>query len=345
MSLRLSSSTCLVALLSVWGCRTPPGSVAEGAAPTPGQGKVVARVAGGAITLEEVDRRAAGKLSRLRDDEYQARRQALDEMIVERLVQKEAAARGVSTDALLHTEIEAKVPAPTAAEVKTLYEQNKAAAGGRTLDQLAPLIERSIRQQRLAERAAAFRDELKAKSGVEVSLDAPRTALDLPADAPTLGPASAPVTIVEYLDYQCPFCHKVQGAVDEVLNQYPGKVRFVHREYLLGKPRSRAAARAARCAGEQGKFWDYHRSLLEAPGDMGDEDLQKRAAAMGLNPGNFSACVASDRFDAAINSSSESGVALGIDSTPTFFVNGRRLLGVQTGEQFREVIDAELKKS
>jgi protein-disulfide isomerase len=176
-------------------------------------------------------------------------------------------------------------------------------------------------------------------------MDAPRTALNFPADAPSLGPATAPVTIVEYLDYQCPFCHKVQGAVDEVLSQYPGKVRFVHREYLLGKPRSRAAARAARCAGEQGKFWDYHRSLLEAPGDMGDEDLQRRAAGLGLNAGNFSACVASDRFDAAIDKSTASASSLGIDSTPTFFVNGRRLVGVQSGEQFREVIDAELKKS
>jgi protein-disulfide isomerase len=343
MSCRLASTGLLV-VLTTWGCaRTPSASPAAGAAPD--ARKVVARVAGNAITMEEVDLRAAGKLSRLRDDEYQARRQALDEMIVERLIEKEAAARGISTEALLHTEVETKVTGPTPEEVKALYEQNKANAGGRTLEQVAPLIERSMRQQQIAVRAAAFRDELKAKAGVEISLEAPRTALAVPADAPTLGPAGAPVTIVEFLDYQCPFCHRVQGAVDEVLQRYPGQVRFVHREYLLGKPRSRAAARAARCAGEQGKFWEYHRDLLEKPGDMGDEDLQRRASGMGLNPGNFAACVASDRFDAVINSSTESAGALGIDSTPTFFVNGRRLVGVQTGDQFREVIDAELKKS
>jgi protein-disulfide isomerase len=303
---------------------------------------VVAQVGGASITLEEVDRRAAGKLQRLRNEEYDARRQALDEMIVERLFQKEAAERGVTQDALLKAEVDAKVTPPTAGDVKTVYEQNRAAAGTRTFADLAPVIERSLREHRLAERAAQFRDELKAKTGVKVTLDAPRVAVTVPADAPVLGPASAPVTIVEYLDYQCPYCHRAQGVVDEVLNRYPGKVRFVHRDFLLGKPRSLPAARAARCAGEQGKFWEYHRDLLLSAGDMGDEDLRTRAAAMGLDAGKFSACVASDRFDADIKRSTESGNALGIDATPTFFINGRRLQGALPPDQFAEVIDSEL---
>jgi protein-disulfide isomerase len=303
---------------------------------------VVAQVGGASITLEEVDRRAAGKLQRLRNEEYDVRRQALDEMIVERLFQKEAAERGVTQDALLKAEVDAKVTPPTAGDVKTVYEQNRAAAGTRTLADLAPAIERSLREHRLAERAAQFRDELKVKTGVKVTLDAPRVAVTVPADAPTLGPASAPVTIVEYLDYQCPYCHRAQGVVDEVLNRYPGKVRFVHRDFLLGKPRSLPAARAARCAGEQGKFWEYHRGLLLSSGDMSDEDLRTRATAMGLDAGKFSACVASDRFDGDIKRSTESGNALGIDATPTFFVNGRRLMGALPVDQFAEVIESEL---
>jgi protein-disulfide isomerase len=306
---------------------------------------VVAQVGGASITLEEVDRRAAGKLQRLRNEEYDVRRQALDEMIVERLFQKEAAERGVTQDALLKAEVDAKVTPPTAGDVKTVYEQNRAAAGTRTLADLAPAIERSLREHRLAERAAQFRDELKVKTGVKVTLDAPRVAVTVPADAPTLGPASAPVTIVEYLDYQCPYCHRAQGVVDEVLNRYPGKVRFVHRDFLLGKPRSLPAARAARCAGEQGKFWEYHRGLLLSSGDMSDEDLRTRATAMGLDAGKFSACVASDRFDGDIKRSTESGNALGIDATPTFFVNGRRLMGALPVDQFAEVIDSELGRT
>ena len=341
MTRRLSSSTCLLALLGAFGCARSRAASPPAATEDPHQ--VIAKVGGDSITLEEVDHRAAGKLQRLRNEEYDARRQALDEMIVERILQKEAAERGITQDALLKAEVDAKVTPPTAGDVKTIYEQNRAAAGSRTLAELAPVIERSLREHRLAERAAQFRDELKAKTGVKVTLDAPRVAVAVPADAPALGPASAPVTIVEYLDYQCPFCHRAQGVVDEVLNRYPGKIRFVHRDFLLGKPRSLPAARAARCAGEQGKFWEYHRNLLLSSGDMGDEDLRSRAATMGLDAGKFSACVDSDRFDADIKRSTESGNSLGIDATPTFFVNGRRLTGALPADQFAEVIDSELK--
>jgi protein-disulfide isomerase len=336
------SSTCLLVLLGAAGCAR--SRAASLPATTEDPRKVVAQVGGASITLEEVDRRAAGKLQRLRNEEYDARRQALDEMIVERLFQKEAAERRVTQDALLKAEVDAKVTPPTAGDVKAIYEQNRAVAGTRTLAELAPVIERSLREHRLAERAAQFRDELKAKTGVKVTLDAPRVAVTVPADAPALGPASAPVTIVEYLDYQCPFCHRAQSVVDEVMNRYAGKVRFVHRDFLLGKPRSLPAARAARCAGEQGKFWEYHRDLLVGSGDMSDEDLRNRAAAMGLDAGRFSACVASDRFDADIKRSTESGNSLGIDATPTFFVNGRRLTGALPTGQFAEVIDSEHRK-
>jgi len=304
----------------------------------------VARAGGNSITLEEVDRHAAGKLLRLRNEQYETRRQALDEMITEQLFQKEAAARGLTQEALLKAEIEGKVAAPTAAEVALIYEQNKAAAGGRSLAEVTPLIERSVRERRLAERAAKFRDELKAKAGVKVSLEAPRVDLTVPANAPALGPAGAPVTIVEYLDYQCPFCHRAESVVEEVLGRYPGRVRFVHRDFLLGKPRSLAAARAARCAGEQGKFWEYHRSLLVSPGDMGDEDLRNRAASMGMDAGKFSSCATSDRYDADIRSSTESGNAVGIDATPTFFINGRRMTGALPADQFAEAIEEELNR-
>lgn len=304
----------------------------------------MARAGGNSITLEEVDRHAAGKLLRLRNEQYETRRQALDEMITEQLFQKEAAARGLTQEALLKAEIEGKVAAPTAAEVALIYEQNKAAAGGRSLAEVTPLIERSVRERRLAERAAKFRDELKAKAGVKVSLEAPRVDLTVPANAPALGPAGAPVTIVEYLDYQCPFCHRAESVVEEVLGRYPGRVRFVHRDFLLGKPRSLAAARAARCAGEQGKFWEYHRSLLVSPGDMGDEDLRNRAASMGMDAGKFSSCATSDRYDADIRSSTESGNAVGIDATPTFFINGRRMTGALPADQFAEAIEEELNR-
>src|SRR5688572_21127078 len=154
-----------------------------------------------------------------------------------------------------------------------------------------------------------------------------------------LGPATAPITLVEFLDYECPYCHRVQGVVEQVLKQFPGKVRFVHRDFPLDDihPQAMKAARAARCAGEQGKFWQYHKRLLVEPGHD-DENLRNKAAAEGLNEGKFQTCLASNRYDAAIRQAADQGRELGVSGTPTFFVNGRRLVGIRSAEDFAKLI-------
>jgi protein-disulfide isomerase len=131
--------------------------------------------------------------------------------------------------------------------------------------------------------------------------------------------------------------------IDEVLQRYSGKVRFVHLDYPLeGHPEAVPAARAARCAGEQGKFWEYHRSLMARPGTLDPADLQGRAAMLELNAGRFSTCLASKKYDAAIQSELRHGIDLGVSGTPAYFVNGRMLSGARPVESFAEVIDAEL---
>jgi len=168
----------------------------------------------------------------------------------------------------------------------------------------------------------------------------------IPASAPTLGPNGAPVTIVEFTDYQCPFCHRAQATIDQVLSTYAGKVQLVHRDFPLeGHPQAFPAARASRCAGEQGKFWDYHRSLMRAPGPMDEADLQSRAASLKLDSAAFATCLASGRHDASIQESTEAGMKAGVDSTPAYFINGRLIIGARPFEAFKDVIDAELGRS
>jgi protein-disulfide isomerase len=151
------------------------------------------------------------------------------------------------------------------------------------------------------------------------------------------------VTIVEFTDYQCPYCHRAQGVMDQVLARYAGKVRLVHLEFPLdGHPGAVPAARAARCAGEQGKFWEYHRSLMTAPGALDDADLKGRAASLQLSASAFASCLASDRHDDAIQASLAQGEGLGVTGTPAYFVNGRMLSGARPLEAFTEVIDGEL---
>ena len=335
-------SVAVVAVLSA-ACSSarsaPPAANADGEAQT----SSVATVDGKAISQKEVDARAQGALQRISDEAYDARHTALEEIITERLIDAQAAARGVSREELMRSEVEAKVARPSKAEIAEIYEQNKDRVGGRSLAELTPEIERSIMSQRAQDRVEAFLAELRSKGKVVVTLAQPRNDVPIPADARAVGPEKAPVTIVEYSDYLCPYCQKAQTVVDEVLAKNPGKVRFVHRDFLLGRPRSMPVARAAHCAGDQGKFWEYRNGLLESPGDWGDQYLLSRAAPIGLDRTSFQACLASDKHDKAILQSSEDGTKLGVQSTPTFFVNGRRVKGARTVEQFQEIIDAEVK--
>ena len=135
-------------------------------------------------------------------------------------------------------------------------------------------------QRAKAERRAAFEKGLRDAARVAVRLEAPRAAVAIPAGAPVERPGDAPVTLVEFTDYQCPYCHRAQAVVDQVLARYSGKVRLVHLDFPLdGHPGAVPAARAARCAAEQGKFWEYHRSLMTAPGTLDAADLAGRASA------------------------------------------------------------------
>jgi protein-disulfide isomerase len=334
------------ALLSLALLASAACSRARSAAPAAEGGDpqaVVARIDGHAITQKEVDARAESSLQRLKDEEYEARRSALDEMITERLMDAQAQAQGVSRDELLRREVDGKVAPPTRAEVKDLYDRNKDRVGGRSLAELTPEIERSILQQRSVERGQAYLAELRSKAKISVALPQPRNEVPIPAEARILGPEKAPVTIVEFSDYLCPYCQKAQTVVDEVLARNEGKVRFVHRDFLLGRPRSMAVARAAQCAADQGKFWDYRRNLLEAPGDWSDDDLLRRTASLGLDRSLLQTCLSSDRHDKAILDSSRDGTKLGVESTPTFFINGRRMRGARDAATFQEIIDSELK--
>jgi len=312
-------------------------------AAAPEDDAVAAALDGATIRRSEVDKRVAGTLAKLENEAYEARRRALDEILSDRLLAREAEARGMSKDALVKAEVDAKVKAPSQAEISAFYAQVAPRLGGRTLADVQPQIEESLRQQALDRRRAAYTGELRKKFAVKIALEPPRAKVPLPADAPALGPEKAPITIVEYLDYQCPYCRRAQGIVDELMDRYKGKIRFVHRDFpITGHPRALPTAQATRCAGEQGKFWEYHKGIFDKPSDLSDDDLRSRAKALGLEAGAFAACLASGRHDASINAAAESGTALGVDSTPTFFVNGRRVTGALPVPQFEEIIDEEL---
>jgi protein-disulfide isomerase len=303
----------------------------------------MARVDGEPVTRAEVDARAAAALSKVREEEYQARRAALEELLDERILDREARARGITREQLLQKEVDAKVQAPDPKEVALVYERNQMRFGGRSRAEMLPQIERAMRDDGLHGRRQAFVAELKGKANVVVTLSQPRAVVPVPAEARTYGPDDAPVTLVEFSDYLCPYCQRARDTVDEVLKRNPGKVRLVHQDYLLGRPRSLEVARAAQCAGDQGKFWEYRHVLLAPGGGWEDPQLVSHAQTLGLDKDRFARCLSSDKHDADVHAATERGRQLGVHPTPTFFITGRRLPGARPIEQFQEIIDSELR--
>ncbi len=333
--------------LAFASCSRQGGGAPKGSASATVSGVgVVAEVNGSPILAAELEQKVTGRLARLRQEEYEIRRQSLEELIAERLLAAEAARRKVATEELLRQEVDAKVTALPADQIDAIYEQNKDRFAGQTRAEAIARIREVLGQRARAERRAAFDKQLRDASRVAVRLEPPRTAITIPAGAPSTGPANPPVTIVEFTDYQCPYCHRAQGVIDEVLSRYSGKVRFVHLDFPLdGHPGAVPAARAARCAGEQGRFWEYHRSLMTSPGTLDEADLKGRATTLKLDVGGFSTCLSSDRHEEDIQASLRQGEELGVTGTPAYFVNGRMLSGARPLESFTEVIDAELAGS
>jgi protein-disulfide isomerase len=313
-------------------------------------GQVVARVAGQPITNADLEALVGTRLSQLRmkaeQDEFTLKSQAIDQLVRERLVNAEAKTRGLTSEELLKAEVDDKSTAPTEDEIKQIYERNKARLGSRTLEETKPEIERQLKMQKSNERRNAYMAELMAKADVQVMLDPPRIKVNVPGAAPSKGPAAAPVTLVEFSDYQCPFCKRAHETVEQVVAAYPNDVRLVFMDYPLPMHnRAAAAAEAARCAGEQSKYWEYANSLMREAGDLSDENLKQRATSLSLDASAFEACITSTKHEPSVQSDFTEGNRVGVSGTPTFFINGRMMVGAKSLEDFKQVIEDEIRRA
>jgi protein-disulfide isomerase len=163
------------------------------------------------------------------------------------------------------------------------------------------------------------------------------------AEGPAMGEEKAPVTIVEFSDYQCPFCSRAEDTVKKVLDSYKGKVRLVFRDYPLPfHPQAQKASEAAHCAGDQGKYWQMHEKLFANQSALGVPQLKDHAKGLGLDAAKFDKCLDSGEKAKIVETSKKAGDEAGVNGTPAFFINGRPLSGAREFEKFKEIIDYEL---
>lgn len=165
-------------------------------------------------------------------------------------------------------------------------------------------------------------------------------------DDAVLGPAEAPITIVEFGDYQCPYCQYWHNAIlPQLLAAYPDQIRYVYRDFpLTGHPQAIPAAVAANCAAEQDAFWRFHDALFSMTYGLDEEAYRRYAANLGLATDQFAECLSSDRARQEVLDDYHEAVRLGVQSTPTFFINDVPLVGAQPFEAFQQIIEAELVK-
>jgi protein-disulfide isomerase len=336
-------------LVSVGGLLVLIGCAGEAQTPRPqGPTDVVATLGGSTITLAEVDERALKQSadtfgnSKLAQALYLARRAALDEIIGNRLIDQEARTRGVDRPTLVEQEIADKAPAPTDAEVKAWYDANASRVQGATLDQVRSPIRSLLIQQRMQASRDRFVEELKKRTAVTIRLEPPRESVST-AGRPSRGPADAPIVMIEFSDFQCPFCLRAHPTVEQVLKAYGDRIHFVYRHYPLpNHPNARPAAEASACANEQGKFWPYYDRLFADASKLADGDLKQHAARIGLDTARFDACFDSHKYRQDVETDISDGNAAGVAGTPAFFINGRALEGAQPFEAFKRIIDEEL---
>lgn len=317
---------------------------ALGACQRPDENKL-AEVNGTVITLQEVQRAGGRPLFQLNQQVYVLQRQKLDELIDERLLSEEAKERGISVDALLQQEVNAKVLPVTDEDILALYAANKDRIPVE-LNKVQGQIRDFLMTQRLTSQKASFIKSIRENAKVSTYLKPPvvyRVKLNT-ADAPSKGPDAAPVSIVKFEDFQCPYCKTIQTTYQELLKRYNGKIRLVHKDLPLDAihPEARQAAEAARCAGEQAKFWEYHDKLYANSPKASVDELKRYAREVGLNVLAFDNCFMSRKYRSAVDKDSNEATELGINGTPTFFINGREMAGALPVESFASIIDEEL---
>lgn len=302
----------------------------------------VAELDGQAISQKELDKKIAGALRSLDMQVYEIKKQGLESLIQEKLIEKEAKKRGISPEALMKTEVQDKVGEIPEADMKAIYEQNKARIG-KSFDEVKELIRKQLSARQAAVYQQAFLERLKGEAKIKILLEVPRVEVSVDDD-PMKGNKNASVTIIEFTDYQCPYCSRGRPIVKQIIESYGDKIRYVLRDFPLEfHGFAVKAAEAAQCAGDQGKYWEYGDLLWQHQDKLDISDLKQYAGELALDKGKFEDCLDKGKYTEEVKKDQAAGSEAGVSGTPSFFINGRMLTGAQPFEQFKEIIDEELK--
>ena len=328
----------LLLFLSVW---SPFNGMAQGVRVHSNK-KPVATIQGQNIYEEQLLPLIEGSLRQLRNQEYDLKSRALEKLLNQRLLQAEARKKRTTAEEVLREEADSKVREPTSSELEAYYQAHKGRFE-RPLEEMRLRLRVEIVKERVQRAREEFYERLRQQAGVTILLRPPRWEIDYDP-ARIRGNPRATVTIVEFSDFQCPFCQRAYSVVKELLSKYEGKVKLAYRDFPLRQahPGSQRAAEAARCAGEQGKFWEYHDLLFSTSQEVHRAEWIENARTLKLDETLFETCLSSGKFKPQIEEDLQAGRNAGVTGTPAFFINGILISGAQPASAFEKVIEAEL---
>jgi len=305
--------------------------------------EVLATINGQPITDAEVTDRVRGRLKKVEAQIRDIKKAGLEDMIEQRLLSEESKKRKLTIDQLMKVEVTDKVKEASDAEIRALYEQVKNRLQNKTLDDVKDRLVKQIQSDKIENQRSAFLENLFEKNKVVVFMKEPEVSVD---DDPMKGNPKAKVTIIEFSEFQCPFCKKARPTIAKILETYGDKVRYVFRDFPLSFHKyAPKAAEAANCARDQNKYWEYAEYLWDNNKDLSVDRLKEYAKTLGLKEAPFNECLDSGKYVAEIQKDIEDGEAVGVSGTPAYFINGKFLSGAQPFENFQEIIDKELKKA
>ncbi len=323
------------------------------AAPKP---MIVATFNGQSITDDDLRRASAADLDRLSldVDNMNANLQRISHQILEtnllhlladKLFEAEAAKRGISKEALLEKELQGKVKEPSPEDVSAFYQANKQRFND-PLDKVSEQIQQFLRAEYRDKVLADLADRLRPAYAVKMLLPPARLRVE-DGGGPSQGPNDAPVTIVEFSDFQCESCSQLSKSLHEIVAKYGNKVRWVYRQYPQSQvhPFAEKAAEASLCAADQNHFWELHDLMFDQQNALKEEDLKAKAAQLKLDTAAFNSCLASGKYAGKVKQDEREAYSLAVSNSPSFFINGRYYTGAVPPLEIAKTIEEELALS
>ncbi len=306
--------------------------------------------AGGSLTQAELQAEVADELAQLETrtalQRYEILHRALESKVEGEVLAARCEATGAaSVEALLQAEVDAKVPEADEGRIRREFDRLSAQMPGADYATVRPHLVRQLRESDIASARLDYVAGLKDAAGLRLHLpypDIPRTHVEVREHDAVRGPADAPVTLVMFGEYQCFFCRKALPLLGRLASEH-SDLRVVFKDFpMQGHDAARDAAVAARCAGQQGRYWEMADRLMERQDALAPADLEQHAVALGLDVAPWRDCVADGIWQERIEESVRDGREAGVHATPTFFVNGRMVAGSVGWERLDDLVSSEL---